>query len=114
MQTYLTKALDLGKPIGIVFTILVVLYAFMSHASADNTVGDLVEQKALLSLRIDQTKAEYERVGTEKAIVQETCNLLAAKESQMKQLAELNGARRKEIEAIDQRLSTMQSLTQHQ
>ncbi len=81
----------------------------INHASADNTIGEYNAQKAMLELRIEQTSAEYQKVSEEKASAQESCNIAIQKGEQLKQLAELNGARRDEIKAIDQKLSTLQS-----
>lgn len=115
MLTTLLKKLGTGTGIIAAIVLLFALgLVFASHVSADNTIGDLMDQKAMLKLRIEQTQTEYQKIGAEKQAAQEYCNIAVQKGNEMTQLAELNGARRKEIDAIDQKLSTLSNLPKSQ
>ena len=108
MKHYLTKILNYAPIAGGVLIIGLAVFIFSGEVRADNTVGDLINQKAMIELRIEQAKAEYQSVSEERASLQESCNIANQKSEQLKQLQELNGARRNEVKAIDQKLSTLQ------
>lgn len=114
IKTLLTKATTATGLIAAIILFLALGFIFASHVSADNTIGDLMDQKAMLKLRIEQTQTEYQKIGAEKQAAQEYCNIAVQKGNEMTQLAELNGARRKEIDAIDQKLSTLSNLPKSQ
>ena len=80
---------------------------FGMKVRADNTVGDLQAQAALLELRIEQTKAEYQAIAAERAEVQRACNMMDEKTRQMTTLNTMNDSRRDEIKLIDQKIASL-------
>lgn len=98
--------------IGIGIVLLVILsFTFASHIFAGQSEElKLTERKQTLETSIASTSEEYQATAEEKASYQQSCEMLAAAESQLRSLNALNAQRRKELSEIEARLEKLRSL----
>ena len=75
--------------------------------AAGSPVDDARDQIKVLETRIAQAKEEYVTISKEKMTLQETCNLVDAKEAQMRRLNQMNNDRRAEIILLNQKIKSL-------